>query len=147
VLQSELPPEELGRFTGFLMNYVGTRSGRRFAAALEPLGMHPRQFGVLTVLDARPGMTQHELAEHSGVDSSSMVAVLDELESQGLAERRPHPDDRRKRCIHLTSKGDAKLREMRAVARDVGEDSFGALSADERTTLHHLLRKLAGYDS
>jgi MarR family transcriptional regulator, lower aerobic nicotinate degradation pathway regulator len=73
--------------------------------------------------------------------------VLDELESQGLAERRPHPDDRRKRCIHLTSKGDAKLREMRAVARDVGEDSFGALSADERTTLHHLLRKLAGYDS
>jgi MarR family transcriptional regulator, lower aerobic nicotinate degradation pathway regulator len=147
VLHSELPPEELGRFTGFLMNYVGTRSGRRFAAALEPLGMHPRQFGVLTVLDARPGMTQHELAEHSGVDSSSMVAVLDELESQGLAERRPHPDDRRKRCIHLTSKGDAKLREMRAVARDVGEDSFGALSADERTTLHHLLRKLAGYDS
>jgi MarR family transcriptional regulator, lower aerobic nicotinate degradation pathway regulator len=147
VLHSEQPPEELGRFTGFLMNYIGTRSGRRFAAALEPLGMHPRQFGVLTVLDARPGMTQHELAEHSGVDSSSMVAVLDELESQGLAERRPHPDDRRKRCIHLTAKGEAKLREMRAVARDVGEDSFGALSADERTTLHHLLRKLAGYDS
>jgi DNA-binding MarR family transcriptional regulator len=146
VLHSELPPEELGRFTGYLMNYVGTRSGRRFAAALEPLGMHPRHFGVLTVLDARPGMTQHELAEHSGVDSSSMVALLDELESQGLAERRPHPDDRRKRCIHLTAKGEAKLREMRAVAREVGEDSFGALSADERATLHHLLRKLAGYD-
>jgi DNA-binding MarR family transcriptional regulator len=146
VLHSELPPEELGRFTGFLMNYVGTRSGRRFAAALEPLGMHPRQFGVITVLHARPGMTQHELADHSGVDRSSMVAVLDELEAEGLAERRTHPADRRKRCIHLTAKGEAKLREMQAVAREVGERSFGALSDDERTTLHHLLRKLAGYE-
>jgi MarR family transcriptional regulator, lower aerobic nicotinate degradation pathway regulator len=145
VLHSELPPEELGRFTGFLMNYVGTRSGRRFAAALEPLGMHPRQFGVITVLQARPGMTQHELADHSGVDRSSMVAVLDELEARGLAERRPDPADRRKRSIHLTEEGREQLKRMRGVARKVGEQSFAALSAEERATLHHLLRKLAGF--
>jgi hypothetical protein len=34
---------------------------------------------------------------------------------------------------------------MRAVARQVGEQTFAALSADERATLHHLLRKLAGF--
>jgi MarR family transcriptional regulator, lower aerobic nicotinate degradation pathway regulator len=147
VLDSERPPEELGRFTGFLMNYVGTRSGRRFTAALESHGMHPRHFGVMTVLDARPGMTQQELADHAGVDRSSMVALMDELESRGIAERRPHPEDRRKRCIHLTARGRRKLEELRAVAKEVGEESFGALSADERATLHHLLRKLAGYES
>jgi DNA-binding MarR family transcriptional regulator len=145
MLHSEQPPVELAQFSGFLMNYLGTRNGRRFADALEPFGLHPRHFGVLTVLDARPGTTQHELAEHSRVDSSSMVAVLDDLEARGLAERRPDPGDRRKRLIHLTPKGRADLKKMRAVARKVGEQSFAALSADERATLNHLLRKLAGF--
>ena len=145
MLHSDQPPAELGQFTGFLMNYVGTRSGRRFAAALEPYGLHPRHFGVMTVLDARPGITQQDLSDHSRVDRSSMVALLDELEAMGLAERRADPADRRKRSIHLTDEGHAKLKVLRAVARKVGEQSFGALSDDERATLHHLLRKLAGF--
>src|SRR4051794_21780961 len=126
MLHSDHPPAELGQFTGFLMNYVGTRSGRRFAAALEPFGLHPRHFGVMTVLDARPGITQQDLADHSSVDRSSMVAVLDELERRGLAERRSAPADRRKRAIHLTAEGRAQLQRMRAVARKVGEQTFGA---------------------
>src|SRR5438046_9978863 len=97
MLHSEQPPADRGRFTGFRMNSLGTRSGRRFGAALEPFGLRPRHFGVMTVLDARPGTTQQDLADHSRVDRSSMVAVLDELESRGLAERRPDPADRRKR--------------------------------------------------
>ena len=145
MLHGEQPPSELGQFTGFLMNYLGTRSGRRFAAALEPFGLHPRHFGVMTVLDARPGTTQQDLADHSRVDRSSMVAVLDELEARGLAERRPDPADRRKRSIHLTDEGRTKLQQMRAVAREVGEQSFAALNEEERATLHHLLRKLAGF--
>jgi DNA-binding MarR family transcriptional regulator len=147
MLHSDQPPAELGQFTGFLMNYLGTRSGRRFAAALEPFGLHPRHFGVMTVLDARPGTTQQELADHSQVDRSSMVAVLDELERRGLAERRADPADRRKRSIHLTDEGRAQLQRMRSVARTVGEESFGALNDEERATLHHLLRKLAGFEA
>jgi DNA-binding MarR family transcriptional regulator len=145
MLHSDQPPAELSQFSGFLMNYLGTRSGRRFAEALEPFGLHPRHFGVMTVLDARPGITQHELADHSRVDRSSMVAVLDDLEAHGIAERRPDPDDRRKRSVHLTAKGRANLKKMRAVAQHVGEESFAALSDDERATLHRLLRKLAGF--
>jgi DNA-binding MarR family transcriptional regulator len=146
MLDSEQPPAELGQFAGFLMNYLGTRSGRRFAEALEPFGLHPRHFGVMTVLDARPGTTQQELADNSRVDRSSMVAVLDELEAHGFAERRPDPDDRRKRSIHLTPEGHGKLKEMRVVARQVGEESFAALTHDERATLLQLLRKLAGFN-
>src|SRR4051812_39850920 len=118
MLHSDQPPAELGQFTGFLMNYLGTRSGRRFAAALEPYGLHPRHFGVMTVLDARPGVTQQDLSDHSRVDRSSMVALLDELEDMGLAERRADPADRRKRSIHLTEQGRAQLEELRAVARE-----------------------------
>jgi len=146
MLHSDQPPSELGQFTGFLMAYLGSRSGRRFAAALEPFGLHPRHFGVMTVLDKRPGLTQQDLADHSNVDRSSMVAVLDELERRGLAERRSDPADRRKRSIHLTGEGHSQLQKMRAVARTVGEQNFARLSDEERATLHHLLRKLAGYE-
>jgi DNA-binding MarR family transcriptional regulator len=99
----------------------------------------------MTVLDKRAGLTQQDLADESNVDRSSMVAVLDELERRGLAERRSDPADRRKRAIHLTDEGRATLEEMRRVASKVGEDNFARLSDDERATLHQLLRKLAGY--
>ena len=39
------------------------------------------------------------------IDPSSMVKVIDELESLGLAERRVDPNDRRKRAVHLTPDG------------------------------------------
>jgi MarR family transcriptional regulator, lower aerobic nicotinate degradation pathway regulator len=145
MLHSDQPPNELGQFTGFLMAYLGSRSGRRFASALEPFGLHPRHFGVMTVLDKRAGLTQQDLADESNVDRSSMVAVLDELERRGLAERRSDPADRRKRAIHLTEEGRATLEKMQRVASKVGEENFARLSDDERATLHQLLRKLAGY--
>jgi DNA-binding MarR family transcriptional regulator len=75
-----------------------------------------------------------------------MVATLDSLEERGLAERRPHPDDRRKRAVYLTEKGEETLREGRKVGQAVGRQVFAALSADERKQLHSLLRKLSGLD-
>ncbi|TML99677.1 MAG: MarR family transcriptional regulator [Actinobacteria bacterium] len=146
VLFADRPPEELGEFTGFLMSYLGRRSAAQFASLLAPHGLHPRDFGVLVVIGKRPGMTQQQLAEVSSIDRSSMVALLDELEARGLAERRPHPEDRRKRSIYLTSKGAATVEDLRLEARRSGEAFFGRLSAEERATLHRLLRKLAALD-
>jgi DNA-binding MarR family transcriptional regulator len=140
------PPEELGHITGFLLTYVGSRSAGRFASILRPHGFHPRDFGVLTVISRRPGVTQQELSEQSNVDRSTMVALLDDLEARGLAERRAHPEDRRKRAIHLTPKGERTLAELQGEAARAAEDIFGRLSAEERAQLHGLLRKLAGYE-
>src|SRR4051812_27434130 len=98
------------------MNFLGRRAGARFAAALEPHGLHPRDFGVITIIATRPGLTQQELAEVSHVDRSSMVALLDDLEERGLAERRPDPEDRRKRLVHLTRKGRGMVDKLSVVA-------------------------------
>jgi DNA-binding MarR family transcriptional regulator len=75
-----------------------------------------------------------------------MVLMLDGLADAGLAERRPHPSDRRKRAVHLTQEGERVLASAREVAERVGEQAFRRLSADERRQLHALLRKLAGLD-
>jgi DNA-binding MarR family transcriptional regulator len=137
-------PGELGVFPGYLLARLGEKSRRRFHRALEPEGLHPRHFGVMTMVAAQPGLSQQELHEKTAIDPSSMVAVIDELEALGLAERRPHPDDRRVRTIFLTAIGEQKLERVRALAAQLQREFFQPLSAEERRTLHGLLRKLAG---
>jgi DNA-binding MarR family transcriptional regulator len=118
----------------------------RFGAALEPLGLRPPHFGVMTLIEARPGSGQNELVERSMIDASSMVKVIDELEAMGLAERRVDPADRRKRAVHLTAKGRRTLDRARGVAMQTLEDVLAPLDAAERDQLRTLLRKLAGVE-
>lgn len=136
-------PGELGKFPGYLMARLGEASRRRFVKALEPEGLHPRDFGVMTMVNAHPGMSQQQLHEKTGIDRSSMVAVIDELEARGLAERRPDPDDRRARAIYLTGEGERTLARIGKLAARLQRELFGGLSQDELATLHGLLRKLA----
>ena len=136
-------PGELARFPGYLLARLGEASRRRFAAALREHGLHPRDFGVMTLIASQPGLTQQQLHEQTGIDPSSMVAVIDELEAVGLAERRPHPGDRRARSIHLTERGEATLEQINTVAAGLQGEMFGRLTEDELATLHELLRKLA----
>jgi DNA-binding MarR family transcriptional regulator len=137
-------PGELGVFPGYLLARLGDASRRRFHKALEPEGLHPRHFGVMTMVAAQPGLSQQELHEKTAIDPSSMVAVIDELEALGLAERRPHPEDRRVRTIFLTALGEEKLERVRGLAAQLQRELFKPLSAEERRALHGLLRKLAG---
>jgi DNA-binding MarR family transcriptional regulator len=131
------PPEPLASATGFLLSWHGRRTGEGFASALRPLGLRPPEFGI----------TQQQLVTGSLIDPSSMVAVIDELEELGLAQRRKHPDDRRKHAVHLTAKGKRTLGRARDVAVKFADDLLAPLDADERETLRRLLRKLAGVES
>ena len=78
-------------------------------AALEEVGISPRDHMVLTT--AMTGTyTQSEIARTVGLDKTTMVVTMDELEAAGLAERRPSPADRRARVIVVTAAGEQKVR-------------------------------------
>jgi DNA-binding MarR family transcriptional regulator len=64
----------------------------------------------------------------------------------GLAERRPHPSDRRKHAVYLTAAGRRMLQRAREVAAETAEDTFSRLSEREIQTLRRLLRKLSGVE-
>jgi MarR family transcriptional regulator, lower aerobic nicotinate degradation pathway regulator len=147
MIGAQRPPEALAQYTGFLMNWVARRSRESFAKALEDeLGLHPREFGVLAVVERAPGITQQAIGDAAGVDPSTMVATLDALEERGLAERRPHSSDRRKRAVYLTEAGEDAARQAQRIGKEVGNETFGPLSADERKQLNALLRKIAGLE-
>jgi DNA-binding MarR family transcriptional regulator len=140
------PPEALGEYTGFLLTWVAARGRDQFATAMAELDLRPPHFALLTVIGAHPGATQQELVEATGIDPSTMVQIIDALEAAGLAERRMHASDRRKRAVHLTAAGEERLRDARAAAQDAADDLFGALDAAERRELHGMLRRLAGLE-
>ena len=124
MIGSERPPEALAQYTGFLMNWVAQRSRGHFAKALEAeLGLHPREFGVLAVVQREPGITQQAIGEAAGVDPSTMVATLDGLEERGLAERHPHSSDRRKRAVYLTEEGQKATVKGQRIGRKVARSS------------------------
>ena len=140
------PPEPLASATGFLLSWMGRKTASGFATALQPLGLRPPQFGILRLIETHPGLTQQELVSGSLIDPSSMVAVIDELEDLGLAERRKHPEDRRKHAVHLTAKGKRTLGRAERVASDFADDLLAPLDATEQEKLRVLLRKLAGVE-
>lgn len=50
---------------------------------------------------------QNDLAADLGLSSSASTALIDRLEREGIAERYPHPSDRRRTLVRLTSRGHA----------------------------------------
>ena len=108
------------------------------------VGLKPQHFGVLRLIATKPGSTQQELVERSMIDPSSMVAIIDELEELGFAERHAHEGDRRKHAVELTPDGKRILGRAQSIANNTAESVLKPLNGRERTELVRLLRKLAG---
>src|SRR3954471_1732542 len=119
---------EVAEFAGQLFFRLWRASHTRIAAALESIGLTPASFGLLNLIAARDGAIQQELGAAMGVDPSTMVALIDELERAGLAKRRPHPTDRRARAVTITPKGRRVLEQGRRMASQVEDEVLGGLS-------------------
>src|SRR6478672_300417 len=102
-----------------------------FTAALEELGISPRAHSVL--FTAMTGeLTQTEIARMVGLDKTTMVVTVDELEAAGLAERRPSSTDRRARVIVVTPGGVRKVREAEEIAERIRADVLATLAPGDR---------------
>jgi hypothetical protein len=72
-----------------------------------------------------------------------MVALVDDLEHRGLAERRRDPDDRCAYTLYLTPPGRELLAELQRVAEEDEAELLTALNASERSQLISLLQRVA----
>jgi DNA-binding MarR family transcriptional regulator len=137
------PPRELLESPGFLLKRLGYKLKERSMDAFEAAGFSPYHHAVLALLEEDPQETQAMIADALGYDRSHLVGVLDELEGQGLVERRRDPADRRRHLVRLTPEGRTALKRMRAVAKQVEDDFLRPLDAKQRAELHALLREVA----
>ncbi len=113
-----------GEMIGYKLRMAQILAFRAFEEKLSKYGKAPRYLGLLSVIREHPGQPQSRLAEAVALRRSSLVNILDQLESDGLLVRKPSPDDRRSNGVWLTEKGEkvtsslfeeAKLEEARLV--------------------------------
>lgn len=116
----------------------------KFAERLRgAVDLTPPHAGILRALTASGGLSQQALAEHLDVLPSRLVALVDELESRGLVERRDHPDDRRTYALHLTGAGRAAVDSIGRVAREHQQALTAVLDAKEQEQLAAMLSRIA----
>jgi DNA-binding MarR family transcriptional regulator len=132
---------EVAEFAGQLLFRLWRVSHTRTAEALESLGLTTALFALLNVLGTREGAIQQELGSAMGIDPSTMVSLIDQLETAGLANRRPRPTDRRAREVAITPKGRRVLEQARRLAVQVEDDVLRGLSQAERRRMLALLRR------
>lgn len=134
-------PEPLASDLCWLLSRASHVLTTEFTAALEESGISPRAHSVLAT--AMTGEhTQTELARTVGLDKTTMVVTLDELERAGLAERRPSREDRRAHVVAVTTAGERKVRKAEKVLDRVKEDVLSALPKSERQPFLNALHRL-----
>ena len=140
--QSRLLPQPLAHRTGILLSKVADYGRAEFERALAPLGLKPRYYGVLAVLAAEGPAPQQALGARLRLDRTTMVAVVDELERLGLAERRRNRQDRRAYDVTITDAGRQLLPHLEMLAAAVEDTVFAPLNIAQRQLLHNLLTQL-----
>ena len=128
-------------FAGQLFFRLWRASHVRAADVLGTVGLTPALFGLLNVIGAREGAIQQELGAAMGIDRTTMVSLIDQLESAGLAKRRPSAKDRRAREVVITSKGRTLLVRARRLIAQTEDDVLAGLTSEQRRDLLTLLRR------
>jgi DNA-binding MarR family transcriptional regulator len=115
------------------------------AAELADIGITPREYCVLAKAEGAD-MTQREIAARAGIDKTTMVVTVDQLERAGLAQRLADPTDRRARIVGITAEGRKVLARADAAVTGIYDDVLGTLPVDERAGMVAALQRLVEGD-
>lgn len=77
---------------------------------LNKVGITMAQWRAINALATQTGITQREISDKLGLDNSSLIPLIDRLESKKLVIRRPDDTDRRIDRLYLTKRGRSIIR-------------------------------------
>jgi DNA-binding MarR family transcriptional regulator len=123
-------------------------AGERYRQVIsDHVGLGVTETQAVSYLTVHGDRGQNELAADLGLSSGASTALVDRLERQGIAERYPHPSDRRRTLVRLTARGDDIIRVSRewllTSFRDVEPDQLSAVAATLRSIAAGLGEKSA----
>ena len=128
---------------GYLLRRAQLAVFEDFARRFAALELTPAQFSTLVAIQENPGRRQSDIAASLGVQRPNFVALMDELERRGLAERLRSGADRRTNALKLTRAGAALL--DRALAAQAEQEAAirAAIGEPERRRLVETLARLS----
>ena len=135
-----IPPSLAGR-PGALLT-IAARTGQELARRrLTPLGLTVQMCGVMNLLAEGP-ISQQGLGEQLGIDRTTVVELIDDLEKQGVVERLRNPADRRSYALHLTTRGRSVQKRAARAFDAAAEEVFSPLQAAEQKALAGMLKRI-----
>lgn len=132
----------LDAMPGHLFRRLHQLAVARFSSEMDQAGLTPIQWAALMTTSQRPGLDQSTLSREIHIDTSTVAGVLDRLETRGLIQRKPSPDDRRLRLLYLTEEGESLLEQATVAVVNMQEWLVEPLSVSERKVFMQLMLKV-----
>ena len=113
-----------------------------FDARLAPLDLNLTQASLLGYVSEFGATTQTDLADHLGIGRAAIGSVIDRLQSRGLVERQPRPDDRRVWLVAITPAGSDLAREVAEVDAVLRGELRHGIGREDRQALAWVMTRL-----
>jgi DNA-binding MarR family transcriptional regulator len=133
--------------TSYLVGRAGRILGEHLDEALAEVGLTLAEYTALSVLRARPGLSNARLARRALVTPQAMHKVVRALEGRGLVARSDANSGGRAREAFVTPAGKRLLAKV-APRIDAAEDAFFApLGERDRADFERMLVTVSGMDT
>ena len=128
-----------------LIRRISMVQWRAADAWIRESGLTQIQGRAIGFIDAHQdrGVIARDLAEASGTTAASVASLISGLEERGLVERRPAPDDARRKLLFATPAAVAMTRDFAERMNAAYEAAFAVLTDDEQDQLVALLTRVA----
>ncbi|MFZ0184001.1 MAG: MarR family winged helix-turn-helix transcriptional regulator [Nitrosotalea sp.] len=106
------------------------------------IGITLTQSKVIFALYLHSGLTQRELADKIGIESPTLVPMIDKMEEDGYLKRKFDPHDRRIKRVYTTSKTDLLWDSMMECALQIRKVSTKEVSEQEMKLALGIVKKI-----
>lgn len=135
---------EHNKLIGFRVYDAQRSLSRALEIALEPYGITPGQFNLLSQLDRAGQLSQKALAELTRKEQATITRYLDVLERKNLVRRAKDQNDRRAHVVSTTDDARALLETVTPVAVDAANYLIRDIEQDDIDTFLTVLATMKG---
>lgn len=135
----------LDTYLPYLLNRAGVRIAMAFGEEVRPLGASLQIWRVLAALRESDGRRMGELSKTISIEVSTLTRLVDNMEKDGLVERRRDAADARAIALHVTAAGRRMTRRLLPIAERYEAVALDGFTAQEADVLKQALRRL--YDN
>ncbi len=129
---------------GVAIAQIARRWRLRLDQRIAPFGLTEARWLVLLSLARRgDGVTQKDLAARLAIEAPTLVRTLDWLEQEGFVARRPVPEDRRAKTIHLTESARPMVLRIEAEASAVRAEILADIPEADLSACLAVLQRVA----
>jgi len=127
---------------GYQIGLLSRLFDRALEAELATYKVLPGQFPALVMLYQKDGLTQADLCQRINVEQPTMANTLNRMERDGLIQRVPDKNDKRRSRIHLTYRARAFKNDLMERARQVPGQALAGLESADQDKVFHLIGKM-----